>query len=381
MYQPAVTVETVASPQTITLPKRIPELDGFRTLAVLMVMAEHVYDGWQLPMSSIAWMPRVGYFVLTHGWLGVDLFFILSGFLITGILLDERERPDYFRTFYGRRALRILPLAITCIAIWFLTYRHHGSYLLLALIFCANLDILIRVGEPHGPGVLWSLSVEEHFYLIWPLAVRRLKLRTLTILAASIVVLSPGFRWIAMELGARDQSVYQLSWFRFDGLAIGALLAIFVRSQFFTARNTLAMASAWLAVIGLVTVALHPLGVFQPKSALGEALRYTQAQALFVSAMAVALAYQGSMGCALLRSSFAQWTARLSYCLYLIHVSLGDLYYWMLRHAAIDDVAAFGAAGALLARGLVIFVVSFGVAALSQKFLEGPFMRLRKFFA
>jgi peptidoglycan/LPS O-acetylase OafA/YrhL len=350
---------------------RILELDGFRAIAVSMVMLEHMVDGWPLPEGATAWMPGILRGVISHGWLGVDLFFILSGFLITGILLDEREHANYFRNFYGRRALRILPLAIVCIAIWWLTYGHpYGRYFLLALIFCANLDVLFGVPTPHGPGVLWSLAVEEHFYLVWPIAVRVFSRYGLLIAALAVVILSPLARAWAFAKGMRADDVYQLSWFRFDGLALGAILAIWIRTPSFTPRTVSAVVVLWLAVIALLTVATIPYGVLQPRSLTSVALRYPQAQGIFAGAMALALAYQGVPLLAPLRSGVAQFIAKLSYCLYLVHRPLGDLYYWTLGRMGIEG-------GSLALRSMVIIAASFGVAILSQKYLEAPFMRLR----
>jgi len=363
----------------ISLPKRIPELDGFRGIAILMVMVEHIYEAAPLPPINI---PRPLFFLLTHGWLGVDLFFVLSGFLITGILLDEREREGYFRSFYRRRALRILPLALTCLLLYSIVYGHKfdSAFLLsflLTLFFFANFNILFGVLPVPGTGVMWSLAVEEHFYLLWPVAIRRLPLRAVGCIAAAIVLLSPVARCLAMHLGVGAQSVYQLSWFRFDGLAIGALLAVFVRTRHFTVRTTWIAALGWLGMILLVTLILWPYGVFAARSTLGEALRYTQAQALFGAAMAVSLAHQGSTWTRFLRSRFLGLTAALSYCLYLIHMPVGHLYYWTLHHAHINDIQILGGVGALLARYAVIFPTSFALAALSGKYLERPFLRMR----
>lgn len=363
----------------ISLPKRIPELDGFRGIAVLMVMIEHVYEVGGVPPVS---MPDPVYFLLTHGWLGVDLFFILSGFLITGILLDERSRGDYFQSFYRRRALRILPLALTCLVVCSVLYvhRYDRAFALsfsLAALFCANLNILFGVLPVPGAGVMWSLAVEEHFYLLWPVAIRRLSQPTIACFAAAIVLLSPLARGLAMHYGVRPQCVYQLSWFRFDGLAIGALLALFVRTRHFTIRKTWIAALGWLGILTILTLALRPYGVFDAKSVLGEALRYTQAQGLFGASMAVCLAHRGTAWTRVLRSHFLAWTAALSYCLYLIHMPIGDLYFWALHRVGMNDIVTLGAPGALLARYIVILPVCFGLAALSGKYLERPFLRMR----
>lgn len=361
---------------------RILELDGFRALAVSMVIFEHMVDGWPLPSSATAWMPSALRFVLAHGWLGVDLFFVLSGFLITGILVGERDDPRYLENFYGRRALRILPLVVVCIFIWWLTYAHpYGRYLLLALIFCANLDVIFHVPTPHGPGVLWSLAVEEHFYLLWPLAVRLMTRPSLLAAAIAIVVLSPPARWLAVSYGISADHVYQFSWYRFDGLAVGAILAIWVRSAYFTRRHVWIIVAGWLFLIGLASAVTIPYGVLQAKTAAAEALRYTQAQGLFAGAMALAIAYRGSIFLSPLRSNVAQTIAKLSYCLYLVHLSLGDLYYWTLGRLGIDDTDALGGTGALVMRAMIIICVSVVIAALSQRYLEGPFMSLRGRFA
>jgi peptidoglycan/LPS O-acetylase OafA/YrhL len=216
---------------------------------------------------------------------------------------------------------------------------------------------------------------------MWPIAVRFLKRRAVIVIALAVILLSPILRAWAIASGFRaDGVVYELSWFRFDGLALGALLAIWVRTRHFTPRNVRIIACVWLSVVALSSLIAIPYGVFQAKSAAASALRFPQAQALFTTAMAFALAYQGSAPVAFLRSGVAQLIAKLSYCLYLVHLPLGDLYYWILRQLAIDDVVTFGARSALIIRTAVIVGTSFAVAALSQRYLEAPFMRLRRKF-
>ncbi len=355
---------------------RIRELDGFRALAVTLVLADHMVDGWPLPQSATSWMPKILCGIVSHGWLGVDLFFVLSGFLITGILLDD-DRRNYFGRFYMRRATRILPLAVAYIAICAAAYGHpYGQFFLLALIFCANLASPLGVPVPHGPGVLWSLAVEEHFYIGWPILVLFLKRWALAITAALIILIEPVLRYLAVSNGTRtDAEVYELSWFRFDGLALGALLAVWVRSFYFGKRNAWLVSAGWLAVVGAVTVFLMP-SVLVARTPAASALRSTQAQAIFFAAMALALAYQGSRLAAPLRSSAARFIATLSYCLYLVHLPIGDLYYWVLGRLGISD-QTWGAA-ALLSRCVIIIGTSIAVAALSQRYLEGPFMRMRR---
>lgn len=355
------------------------ELDGFRALAVWMVLFDHMVDGWRLPPESTVWMPRILWQFVAHGWLGVDLFFVLSGFLITGILYDSRNESYYFKNFYGRRALRIIPLYFTCIAIMYVCYG--GPYFSLALLFIANFAPAFGVATPHGPGVFWSLSIEEHFYLVWPFAVRLLGSRALLALAITIVVGSPVLRWLAVGAGISAEGVYQFSQFRLDGLALGACLALWARSRHAHRRGSLVLAISLLSAIAVVTLATLHLSVLGTGTRMGVALRSTQAQFLFATSVALALAFRGSKVTAPLRCKFALLSARLSYCIYLIHLSVGDFYYWTLRQFNVDQFAVWGPVGALAMRSVVIIGASFALSALSQRFLEAPFMKLRRHFA
>lgn len=360
---------------------RIPELDSFRAAAVLMVLASHCLNGWPLPPESTAWIPRLPLQFVLHGWLGVDLFFMLSGFLITGLLLDSTDRPRYFRNFYARRVLRILPLYFLCIGVMYLAYRSNGPYFGLALLFLANFSAFLGVAVPHGPDVFWSLSVEEHFYLVWPLLVRYLSRRLFLWLALAIVIASPILRGLGAYRGMNiEAEVYVYSWFRFDGLAFGALLALWFRSKYFSTAGAWKLAGLLIAAALAITIGGLPYGVMGTKTVAAVALRYTQAQLIFATCIALALAYRGRAGTRFLRTRFASLTAGYSYCIYLIHLALGDLYYWFLQRSEFNDVAYFGPIAALAERSLVIVGSSYLLAALSKRYLEDPFLRLKRYF-
>jgi peptidoglycan/LPS O-acetylase OafA/YrhL len=117
-----------AAPSLKPMPSRVPELDGFRACAVLMVLVHHLFYGWKTP--ALARLPHLIRIPIEQGWRGVDLFFVLSGFLITGILLDSKENEHYFRNFYSRRLLRIVPLYLTCIVVMYIGYPKSGRYFL-----------------------------------------------------------------------------------------------------------------------------------------------------------------------------------------------------------------------------------------------------------
>jgi peptidoglycan/LPS O-acetylase OafA/YrhL len=359
---------------------RIPELDGIRAIAIWMVLIAHVFYGWSTSEQAFARIPGFVMQAISHGWLGVDLFFILSGFLITGILLDSREKPRYFRNFYARRFLRIMPLYFAVVFVFFICYSRYHGYFILSTLFAANLANIFNVGVPHGPGVLWSLAVEEHFYLLWPLLVYLLDRKKLATLAVCIIALTPVARGVAVAHGMPvDAAVYSYSWFRFDGLALGGLLALWVRSPYFKPANSYRFAGLLLGLAVLITVIGIPFGIMH-KSPVGVALRFTQAQFPFAAFFLVILIRQGTLLTAFLRTSLARLSGNLSYCLYLIHLALGDGYQALVKIFNFQPDATFGALGAVFVRGSVVVSVSFAIAMLSKRYLEEPFLRLKRYF-
>lgn len=359
---------------------RVPELDGIRAVAVWMVLVSHIGYGWAAPVGTYDHIPAVILQAISHGWLGVDLFFILSGFLITGILLDTREGPHYFRNFYVRRVLRIIPLYAVYVGVCCVFYRGYDSFFLLSTVFAANLSHLFGVSVPHGPGVLWSLAVEEHFYMLWPLLVFLLSRRNLTVLAIVIIVITPVARGLAVAYGMEiDAAVYSYSWFRFDGLALGGLLAIWIRSPKCSDRDSYRLAAALLGVSILITIAGLPFGLMR-KGALGTALRFNQAQLLFAAGLLIALVLRSTIYTSFLRHPFARLSGNLSYCIYLIHLSLGDGYQYAIHHLGLHPECTVGNLGSVILRGIIMVGSSFVVAMASRKYLEEPFLRLKRYF-
>lgn len=366
-------------PTSVHAPSRIFELDGFRAAAVLMVLFHHLFYGW--PTPALASIPGVFRAFLSRGWLGVDLFFVLSGFLITGILLDTKHTEHYFRNFYTRRILRIVPLYLTCILLMYLCYRDKGAYFRLSLVYLANFAYFFRIPKPHGPGVFWSLAIEEHFYLLWPLVVRFLSKAWLLALIVLLLVGTPILRGICAHAGMDPElQIYSYSFFRFDGLALGALLALWARSDFYSRSGAWKLAGLLIGSAALIMVVGLPYNITTAKTVAASSLHFTQAEFVFAGLMALALVYRGSRFTGFLRSRAARITADLSYCIYLIHLTLGDLYYRLLHSLKFSDVARFGAFGSLGVRIVVVGTASFALAALSKKFLEDPFLRLKRYF-
>ena len=374
-----VAVKDERAPSGAHAPARIYELDGFRATAVLAVLFHHLFYGWNTPaLSSVPGVVRA---VLSRGWLGVDLFFVLSGFLITGILLDAKSSGHYFRNFYTRRVLRIVPLYLACILLMYLCYPDKGAYFRLSLLYLANFAYYFHVPKPHGPGVFWSLAIEEHFYLLWPLVVRLLNRFWLLGLTLVLVVASPILRGYCAHAGMDPSlQIYPYSFFRFDNLALGALLALWTRSDFYTRSGAWKLSGVLIGSACLIMVVGLPYGIADARTVAASALHFTQAGFVFAGLMALSLAYRGSRATAFLRCRAVRVTADLSYCIYLIHLTLGDLYYRLLRSIKFNDVARLGAVGSLGVRILVVGTATFLLAALSKKYLEDPFLRLKRYF-
>jgi peptidoglycan/LPS O-acetylase OafA/YrhL len=189
--------------------QHIESLDGIRGIAILMVLAAHG-----------AWLPG--------GWAGVDLFFVLSGFLITGILRRARTEPFYWRRFYIKRATRILPAMFLGIVVTAILWPHSSRTGIVG--YALSLGDLVDVTRfcifpiRH----LWSLSVEEHYYLLWPLAVLKLPKGTLKKLLLGIILTEVFGRLVFTYLvpSREPYAIYFLTPFRLDGIALGSLLAL-----------------------------------------------------------------------------------------------------------------------------------------------------------
>jgi peptidoglycan/LPS O-acetylase OafA/YrhL len=368
------------SPLLVLSSQRIAELDGFRAIAVTMVFVMHIFLGGGLPSAAFDRMPSSLFQLISHGWLGVDLFFLLSGFLITGILVDSRASDSsvFFRSFYARRALRILPLYFTCIAVMALCYRGAGSYFVLSAAFLANFSHAFHVSQPHGPSVFWSLAIEEHFYALWPLLVWACTRRVMLAILVAIIIVSPVLRGVGAAFGMDpEKQIYEYSFFRFDGLALGAALALTFRSPAFTRRRALGLAAALLALDLIITVVGSRYGLHGRKTVAATALRYTQAQLAFGAMLVVALVYRRSLITRPLRSRVAVFIADLSFCIYLVHLALIDLYVTVLHRFGVSDLRLLGSTGTVAVRSCVVGVAAVIVAMLSRKYLERPLLRLK----
>ena len=186
---------------------------------MLAVFFHHICYA-DIPVGHWNWwitgLGRVSYF----GSLGVDIFFVLSGFLITSLLIKDRKKPAYYKDFYWKRALRILPLYFLFLLITLIAYKHSLAFVAFAALFLANFSTVFGVNNFGSP--FWSLAVEEQFYVLWPTVVRRLTVRQVMLFALSIGAGCVGLRFGLAMVGHHN---YYLTFMRCDGLALGALIA------------------------------------------------------------------------------------------------------------------------------------------------------------
>jgi peptidoglycan/LPS O-acetylase OafA/YrhL len=282
--------------------KRLPGLDGLRALAIGLVLLRHVEN-------------------FAQGWIGVDIFFVLSGYLITTILMKERRDPHFWRIFYIRRATRILPPFLLLLLCGSLMGYIHWRELWPYLIFTGEDVAYIRHKSEimdSNLGVLWSLAVEEHFYFVWPVIVRNWSQRAIVTLLVALMVLEPLARTIATLCGLDWSLIYFLTPFRLDGLALGSLLAIAMLHK--EARRWIdKIVPTALPVCFVSLVASYRLMVHVEHPLAVSAYIYS----LIAITSAVALAYIVLRPTSVLANVFAWkpfvFIGRISYGIYLYH--------------------------------------------------------------
>lgn len=312
----------------------MPGLDGLRGLAVLGVMTNHflsLSEGYGLfrhPAEPLLkWLVALQY----SGWLGVDLFFALSGFLISGILVDSREQPHYFRNFYVRRALRIIPAYYLLLAVWFVTEGlfspgNRGAlnpqYPVWLWTYATNF-LIVRDGwlslpVPLRP--LWSLAVEEQFYLLWPVAIYCLDRKKVIALCAVLIVLCPILRQFLGSAYPPLTADYVLMPSRMDSLAAGALMAMLWRESRDIARLLrMARGAALAALVAIIVMFVLHEGL-RNDHPFDRSWGLTIFAVCFSCLVLLAAAGGGSSSMArLLKAPVLGWFGRYSYGLYLWH--------------------------------------------------------------
>jgi len=363
------------------LRRNIPELDGVRALAILAVIAYHVGSS---ELSTV--LPTVSQWI-GLGWCGVDLFFVLSGFLITGILLDTKGTPHAWRNFYARRVLRIFPLYYLTLVVYFHLLpagahllSQHGQYSRTeeAWYWLYVCNWSPSLGMAHALLThLWSLSIEEQFYLFWPLLVFSLSRRRAALLCAAVIVVAPCLR-MAGTLTVADSGplLYRTTLCRIDTLAFGALCALLVREPH-RLQAALRVRPIMLSAAGIgLAVSIAAGGTLSyrpPMNVIG----FTSLAILF--AYFILWAQAGGAGLhAVLRYGPLRSVGKYSYAMYIFHVPIVAMVRRPFGLGRTHSPAAFGA---LLAMEIATAIaVSYAGGFISWRLFENPFLQLKSRF-
>jgi peptidoglycan/LPS O-acetylase OafA/YrhL len=369
-------------PASNFLRSRMPELDTIRGIAVLLVLFFHGF-GARYGLHGLSGLPRLFVAATLPGWVGVNLFFVLSGFLITGILLDTKHNTNYYRTFYTRRALRILPLYYAVLLLLAVLTRtgsinRHSSWEFLGLSFLYLSNVTELFGIPMQYGVLWSLAVEEHFYLLWPAAVRSLSRHRVAILGAVVCVLCPGLRAFYYVRGYNAGTGY--TWLVADGLATGAVLAALARGPWGTPTRVRSVILICFAASLVMFSVGCPFGIFRASRFLGATLRETALNLFFAGIVALALLAGTSRWKAIVNRPVLKFFGEISYGLYLVHMLVFDLEDYAVGRL----IPNFSNVAGHFALMVVLFTIAgaftVAIAYLSRWYFEEPFLRMKQRF-
>ncbi len=358
---------------------RLPTLDGLRAVAILLVVPHNLnliatFSGTQLVVAA-----------LHRGWIGVQLFFVLSGFLITRILLDARDAPDYYRSFFVRRALRIFPL--------------YYATLLVLLMLLPALGLVSFERDPmvelsywayfsnwYGPfhpvpqplSHFWSLAIEEQFYLLWPFAIHRRSADWVLRLCLAIAAASLLLRVVMLLAGLPTQAIYTFLVTRMDALALGGAAAaafsvpsvaswVLNRRRFLLGASFLSLAAG--AAISRGYNSLSPMTLSLGYTFLAVAF------ALLIAAGVAADHLGQSGGLGVLRWPLLRRVAKYSYAMYVLSVPL----HFLVGKPVLSELGLESSQSILVDLAYIIVgtALSFVAAAASFHLLEVHFLKLK----
>jgi peptidoglycan/LPS O-acetylase OafA/YrhL len=358
--------------------RHIDSLDGLRGIAILLVFFFHYLP--RNPNSPLSWLASVG-------WSGVDLFFVLSGFLITGILYDTRESSNFFRVFYARRALRLFPLYFFAVGIVLLAAaRLHIATSWVAIpfyIYGANIMLMVRGGVPNFTPYFqcihfWSLALEEQFYSLWPLVLFFVRKRkTLMMICTSGMLGALFFRIILNHLQASTWVLYAQLPTRMDALLAGAMLALALRGpgpDVWRSRSKLyTLLGGCVLILSLLFIRARS---FFLASAEMTSWGYSVLAVVYLCILALAL-IPGTVPNLVGRASVLRFFGRYSYGLYIWHDLPSPVCVtwqgWFMRniHPLVLGQTIYA---------LAMLALFTGVAVASYHLLEIRFLELKSHF-
>jgi len=366
---------------------RIPELDGMRGIAILLVMMVHIipYNPVQIHYPGEKYVAAFA----SMGWAGVDIFFVLSGFLITSILLRTKRGEGYFKNFYARRILRIFPLYYITITLVFIAAPLINSALkseVLAnmpwyYLYASNWGFAFsRLSDPFGIGLTWSLAIEEQFYLVWPLVVYYLNSKKLAFLSVILVLSSLIIRVGLFSYNGKifdySEFFYHATFTRFDSLILGALIAVAFESDRWKEILKRISVPVFLIAVGFVGFLVYlrpdsPLWDNPPMYTYGFTFLALGAGGLIVILTTSA---NNNPIRRLFRNSVLSFFGKYSYAIYIFHrlpIQLLEVGFKIYQLTGFPFWLLFN---------VLSLVIPIIMALISWNLLENPILNLKKYF-
>lgn len=342
------------------------QLDGVRAVAALMVMFLHFFGAVQPTDPFFSLLDKYASF----GQTGVSIFFVLSGFLITRILMQTKDNSRYFSDFYIRRALRIFPLYYLFLVIFYyivpvlqhapvVPFSNQAYY----WVYLQNFAMTFN-WKSAGPGHYWSLAVEEHFYFMWPLLVYFLSKKGIKIAVAVILIIAFLCRLVMIKSG---YEAFYLTFNRMDELAIGALLAVWESDGKLIGKARAFIVGFLLVIIPTVLIWVKFTG---NALAIIQVIKYNLISTSCFCLVGYVVSLKKDVGInKLLSTWFFQFSGRISYGLYVYH----PLVFVLI-------VPLFPATTSIPVLFVACFSVTYLVAYLSYQFFESKFIAMKKYF-
>ena len=352
-----------------------PALDGLRGAAILLVVFLHNFG-------------FTNYFFF--GWLGVDLFFVLSGFLITNILMNSLGKPGFLRNFFVRRVLRIFPLyyftLIICLLVfphikdWNFDFSYYTDHQLWLWTYLQNW--LYTFNPPHGTQILlhfWSLGVEEQFYIVWPfiiLFVRRPKI-LLAIVTAILIIVGVA-RYLLWIYDIKDLAYASLYTFtRIDGICVGCMIALIWRINPHIFKKYISLIVVFLAAVNFGFYFLnHEHSFTLPYLAF---VGYTTIAMLFGILVFEVVEGNSKIISFFLGNRFLRFFGSISYGLYVFHWPINLLLIPYLKNVLLNQIM-FSASIAETGSAVIATIVAILISVISHRYFESYFLRLKRKF-
>jgi peptidoglycan/LPS O-acetylase OafA/YrhL len=354
----------------------IPSLDGLRGIAMISVMLYHFF---LIPYAA---------------WFSIDSFFVLSGFLITGILLDTKANKNYFKNYIARRMLRILPLYYGVLIIFFLItplivskeslapyaiyYEHESNF----WVYLQNWFLMLHETDLKGSGRillhLWSLAVEEQFYIVWPFVVLLFNVNNLVRFICAVIVFSITLKCYYFFSGHAWQYTYFNTFTRLDELCIGGLVAIAVRNEKVIARLQTIVPYVFKILLVFILAAIAIKRPAAPKSQFLEPLGTTVAAIFFASLILYCMSsHKRNLVKKVLENKILIFFGSYSYSMYIFHVPIlavirPALFQFLQKH--IHHTIAF------MLDNLICMFLVIAASQVTWYLIEKPALKLKRFF-